>query len=271
MRKIKKKNKWTVLGSTSLAFALILVGYGVFTTQFQFGSSRDAKVEYSPPQVPSFRFQLDEVGPKMLKSDKYSIVVLGDSTGNQPWEWVHVFAQKLGDSGRRVKLLDWSTETSSYSTETMFGPKDAENEIEIWNGSVSGAPAVYSLENWNNMVPSTPDLYIINHGHNELDAFHAVDSIKKLVAKARPAGVAIIKQNPRTDDAAQRQETIVESIEQSFANASAGLIDVYSAFQAEPNISILLEENGFLPNSTGHQIWAESVWNSIGLAHNMPE
>lgn len=205
-----------------------------------------------------------------LASDRpFVITVLGDSTGNQPTEWVGLIAQRIADEyGRVVTMHNWSPDANRYVSDTVFGTAGA--PVVIWNGSAAGKTAQYSIEWFSTLSPEASNLTIINHGHNSPLA--ASDGIKQLTDMAYAEGtdeVAIVLQNPRADkpDRAALEAETFKQIGQRFGDPTSptDVIDVFSAFPTDDSLRDLLEQDGIHPNQAGQQLWADTVASALGL------
>lgn len=203
----------------------------------------------------------------------WTMTVLGDSTGNGGDEWVYLLARQISDQyDRPVTIHDWSIDTNKYVGATAVGA-GRNAPITIWNGSASGKGADYTLANLGTMAPATPDLVIISHGHNEQTTVAARNDVAQLVQqvidlwKGR-AAAALILQNPRLDEAADRQVAVIGELRTvAAANPKMLTIDVFKAFSAQPDLASLLNPSDrFHPDAAGEQLWAETVAAALGVS-----
>ncbi|MEX5237808.1 SGNH/GDSL hydrolase family protein [Kocuria arenosa] len=203
------------------------------------------------------------------------MAVLGDSTGNEDSEWVHLLTLALAEkTGRPAEVHTWSVDTESYGMPKKY-TGDGE-PIIVWNASAPGKHTGYSLDHCHDMVPQRPDMLIVNHGHNQADARDTSEEVQSIANWARtswrqPPALAVTLQNPRTDALADEHARIVARLRQDVpAQGAAILIDVFSAFEASHDVSALLRPDGFHPSDAGETLWADVAWRSLGLHEVLP-
>ncbi|GGG04008.1 hypothetical protein GCM10007304_17670 [Rhodococcoides trifolii] len=218
----------------------------------------------APANIVGAKTDLAAIGQQMLGDQPFTMTVIGDSTGNQYAEWVYLLGRHLADLGRNVTVHDWSIDTNQYVSQQSFGPADGPPMV-IWNGSASGKPTQYSLDNWDAMVPEPTDFFMISHGHNELTGDQAVGGIGRILARTLPEPTAIVLQNPRLDENAQRQADIVAATRAQFATSDAAEVDVWAAFEQQGDIAPLLNDDRFHPSDAGEIIWANTVQQALGI------
>ena len=93
-----------------------------------------------------------------------TISVLGDSTGDEPGEWVDLWARDLSKRGT-VTLHFWDGATDDWKAHPTVYP-GPDRPITVWNGSRSGASYAYPLEHLDRIQPSKPSLTVLSFGHN---------------------------------------------------------------------------------------------------------
>lgn len=202
----------------------------------------------------------------VTSSDPLVVAVLGDSTGNDPFEWVALWANSLAVD-RAVTVHGWDDQTLAYGPETVLstvGP-----EVEIWNMSAPGRPAGYAVDMIRKAVPERPDLVIYNYGHNNTagDIGPGIELSMDAIRSLHGGGVesVLIAQNPSVTDLAERQEETVWRVS-SFVGPvlDAPVIDVFGAF-AEADVPVRrLLLDGTHPNEEGQQLWADTVTDALG-------
>lgn len=112
------------------------------------------------------------------------MTLLGNSTGNDPTEWVQAITRRLAEeTGRPATISTWNPEDEGYGPPTELSGEG--KPIIVWNGSTSSEGAKYSLDHIENMAPGRPNLLVINHGHNLWDARRASTEMRHLVEWAR--------------------------------------------------------------------------------------
>lgn len=201
-----------------------------------------------------------------------SILVAGDSTGDEADEWVYRLGlalevrypeftvyYRLWDRKRRA----WPSEPEVLQYGTSPGAV-----LDIWNLSVSGAGVNYGR----GYLPSAvrqlrPDLVFLSYGHNEgaeTDRFRW--SMQSLVDELRlespSTEIALIAQNPSLGDSYQGQRRD----ELAFLSSRDGVdfIDVYNAFEATGNPAAYLLDDGIHPNGAGQSLWLQAILDRLG-------
>ncbi|MDO0978180.1 SGNH/GDSL hydrolase family protein [Mycolicibacterium frederiksbergense] len=226
------------------------------------GCSREVPAYVSPET------DITTIAAALRGDQPYVVSILGDSTGNNRDEWVHLVARRIARTyGRPVTVHDWKTEQDEYTSKVVYDGPGA--PVTVWNGSGSGKSAQYSLQWYAQMAPQQVDLTIISHSHNHPS--DAVNGIEQLVKTAgnnsvRGGAVVIVLQNPRLDDAANSQQQAVNKLRELYDNPARGvvLVDVNTAFR-NGDLQALLLPDGAHPNPIGSQLWADTVWKSMQL------
>ncbi len=203
----------------------------------------------------------------LLRRDEPLVVAaLGDSTGNETWEWVYEWARLLAET-RPVTVLSWDERTE----DGYVGPRvlsqsgdGAGGPVVIYSGHRSGARVEYVVDRLDRLLPERPDLVILNFGHNN-SAEDVTDQLGEalaaLRAKAGPdVPVVLTLQQPQQGDA----NAEVRGLVQAFA-VEHGLVsvDVARAFEDSGDPQALLAD-AVHPNQAGATVWAEAVARTLG-------
>lgn len=221
---------------------------------------------YTDPGRPPF--DAVTVSQALRSNQPYVISVLGDSTGNNRGEWVHLVSERIARVfNRPVMVHDWNIDTNAYATDTTYPGAGA--PVTVWNGSGAGKPAQYSAQWYPQMAPQPVNLTFVNHSHNRTR--DAVPGVEHLVdtayANTLPGGgVVVILQNPRTDDRADAGQQAIDELRGVYSVPKTGvvLVDVNSAF-TRGDVPALLRPDGVHPNEQGSQVWADTVVNALRL------
>lgn len=198
------------------------------------------------------------------------ITVLGDSTGNDGDEWVAALARTISDEkGRTVVYNAWDALTATYKAPLTFGAGLSEQPVTVWNGSAAGKGPYYSKMNLPAIAPQASDVLIVSHGHNFTDAVSGPAKESQLIDVtaaqwAVPPAVAVVIQNPTTT-AAEAQANKLDAVAATFADTGYTVIDVASAFRAQPDLAPLLQTDGVHPSAAGQAIWSATVSAALGL------
>lgn len=209
----------------------------------------------------------------LTSAEPYTVLVLGDSTGNNTDEWVHRIGKRIAANYQRaVTIHDWSDTVNGYITTTAYGDP-GQPPVTIWNGSAAGKGPSYSESYYASMAPERADLTLINHGHNG-EAKDIVSGDERLIQLIKEAGtpdavIAVMLQNPRVDSPAKADmlQRGVNLLRQRFGGARSGvtLIDVHSAFPHDAGLTAYLRPDGIHPNERGQQLWADTVAAALQL------
>lgn len=228
---------------------------------------------YTPPSTTAVDssqhppFNPARVGQALESNRPYVISILGDSTGNDPGEWVDLIAQRISVAYRRtVTVHDWNDDSSSYNPPRTYG---AGAPVTVWNASARGKGPEYSRQWYKMMAPDPVDLTIVNHSHNSLE--RSIPGIAELVriayANTEPGGgVAVVLQNPRTDQFAVRGQVTTDDLRRIYSDPNKGVvvIDVNAAFRGR-DLATLLKPDGLHPTESGSQLWADTVASAMQL------
>lgn len=201
----------------------------------------------------------------------FVVAVIGDSTGNQPGEWVDVAFRELSeDLDRPLIQHPWDVLTASYLPEIRSNEDAASAPLIVWNGSASGKTGQYSLAHFDTLVPVHPDIVIFNHGLNNVPEPQSVGpQLTALVAEIErywpeSVGYAAILENPRFDDWAAQHTTVIHNVTSWLAeNQSVRAIDVHSAYLAAANPQLLLLPDLLHPSPTGSAVTAATVLDAL--------
>ncbi|MET0888219.1 MAG: SGNH/GDSL hydrolase family protein [Mycetocola sp.] len=200
-------------------------------------------------------------------SRPFVVTVIGDSTGDQPGEWVDVAFRQLSEElDRPLVQHPWDLLTQSYLPEITSNEDAASAPIIVWNGSASGKTGAYSLAHFDTMVPAQPDLVIFNHGLNNVPKPETVaPELTALVAEVErywPAsvGYAAILENPRFDDWAAAHAAVLDNVGSWLAeNQAIRAIDVHAAYTAAASPETLLLPDLLHPSPAGSALTAATV------------
>jgi lysophospholipase L1-like esterase len=205
-----------------------------------------------------------------------SIVVAGDSTGDEDDEWVYLLALDLARRypGYRVEYYLWNKRSGWPSTPREIQPgAPGTHAINIWNMSVSGTTEDYALNYAErSIVPIQPDLLLISYGHNDgtdTERFRwGIQSLVQTVAAGSPrTEIGLIAQNPETGNTYQQARAaelalLAEQLDLAF-------VDVLGAFEATGNPDAYLRD-GIHPTPGASYLWEQTVFASMGAGAGKP-
>lgn len=273
----KKAANISIIGLS--AVLALGIGYAVVGQEHVDAEAADAYIPAVAPSVQSAPTEFAPTGQALEQlrdsEEQWTLAVLGDSTGDESDEWVHILTKRLAEeTGRPAVIHDWSIDDERYDDTTEIRGKG--EPIVVWNGSAHGQTAVYSLRHRSDMVPERPDMVIISHGHNHQDSAAAVDEIGNLARWARttwqePPALAVTFQNPRLDNFENRQNATVGNLRKAWANKqNAATIDVFAAYRDTGDPAGLLDSDRLHPNDDGEQLWADTAWEALSLDEYTP-
>lgn len=204
---------------------------------------------------------------KILEEDTgdATIVVLGDSTGNQTFEWVYVYSGLLAAKypNFTVEYYLWNVAGEVFDAAETLQTGSGSNTLKIYNSSIAGAkPIVHLADNFAPQITDiSPDLVIISHGHNCTDSnrtYYQLSSLTESILEALPdTPIILTAQNPHTDTTLM--DSITGSVRELAASKGYGVLDVHNVFKlADPTYSNLYTDTVH-PNATGYSIWAAYV------------
>lgn len=209
-------------------------------------TARATAAPKAPPSLRTFRTAV---------ADARTILVIGDSTGDGPGEWVDLWAQDLGGS-REVTLHNWEVGAQDFSASPLvYGFGQA---LDLWNLSSPdiGADPAQQLGS----VPTTPGAVILNVGHDR-DPSSLRRTIRTTTAAIADrwgeVPCAWVLQNPATQDA-DRQEAAVDVVRALATKQRVPVIDVHRAFRRADDLGALLAD-GTRPSPTGSRLWADTM------------
>ena len=193
------------------------------------------------------------------------VAALGDSTGNETWEWVYGWARLLAQV-RPVTVLSWNEWTEEgYIEPRVLSQAGGEvgGEVVIYSGHQSGAQVDYVVEHLEELLPQVPDLVVLNFGHNNSVADvgpqleETLAALRTVVDEDVP--VVLTLQQPQQDDANADVRALVRAFAQE---KGLGVIDVAAAFEETGDPEQLLADEVH-PDADGAALWAETVARTL--------
>ena len=131
------------------------------------------------------------------------LTILGDSTGNETTEWVYLVTQWLATRYPKytVTYRLYNDVSKTYDAVVTIQTGSVPRTLSVYNGSVSGTDAAYSVTNFATQVPVAPTLFIINFSHNgggSTDYRPVMYALTRLINDEHPqAGIVLTAQNPQ--------------------------------------------------------------------------
>ena len=187
-----------------------------------------------------------------LAGEDPRVLVLGDSTGDGPDEWVRMWAESEG-----LYVSNW--QEGYYA--------GASEETRLWNASMQDeATADDALEQWDTVRPDNdPDVVLLSYGHYDDSGDEATESLAKLHEQLEEdlpdAKVVVVLQNPEADDA---NAPVREAIGTWAKGAGLPTIDVAAAFEESDLSADDLRLTEKQPSEAGQELWVETVQEALG-------
>jgi lysophospholipase L1-like esterase len=207
-----------------------------------------------------------------------NIVVVGDSTGDEPDEWVFLLTLELARlyPGYSVNYYLWNRRSPGWPSIPWVIQQGApgNHALNIWNMSVSGSRENYGLTYAESViVPKEPDLLFVSYGHNDGDdtvRFRwGIQSLVETVAAQSPqTEILLIAQNPETGNSYQQAHAA--ELAQLASEEHVGLVDVLGAFEATGDPSAYVRD-GMHPTVGGSYLWMNTVLAALRRAAAAPD
>ena len=240
----------------------------------------NSSTKYAHPQLANFLNNL------LLGSRNMSILIVGDSTSNDPNELGRQYglwlAAKYPTYTVRYRLFDNVTTFNYAASSSLNAGTTAGLYIDIWNFSIGGSVPQLILGNLtkgamdiinNNIytdVSNIVDLIIYNHGHNllSIDSYYNTmnrlsESIETVTMLHPDAGVIVVKQNPNRDD--NLSYTMIKAVEEYARKRGYAVANVWDKFIAFGKASSLYFDNihpsgvGNVPYPSGQDLMLQAV------------
>lgn len=196
---------------------------------------------------------------------KWTLNVLGDSTGNDSNEYVFLLAEQLSAIYDRPVLMHrWLD--GKYAPAVRIG-EGVNAPIHIWNGSVPGTTGEYALDHMEAMAVKSADLVILNYGHNYKGGWNAetvtLHLVKAVDEQIQPKAMLFMFQNPQNPET-PGPLAAATTIRGMVTAGKYEAVDVYKAFKDTGNVPSLMLDS-IHPNPAGSKVWADAVAKRLSL------
>lgn len=190
------------------------------------------------------------------------LLMIGDSTGDESWEWVRLFFEGLAEKnpGAAFHYRLWQDASQTWDTPIIIGA--GARTVTIWNASVPGSTTQYWLAaRFTPAIAAIPaDLVLISLGHNEGSGTtyswswraRYLALTESLRAQKPTATLVLVGQNPARANNWQAERIAV--YKEIAARQGYGFIDAHAAFiEAGGDLTI----DGIHPSPAGARLWAD--------------
>lgn len=198
--------------------------------------------------------------------------ILGDSTGNETYEWAYRLSVWLGQKFPAYTVLYrlWNDTNQSYDAATTLQTGTGAQTLTIYNGSVPGMGYNYPFAStvpatrFNLMLPVTPTAVIISYGYNSATADYRKQQLElaSWVLGNHPGTEYVLTaQPPMATGAAGAadQLTRMQDTRNLAAQERWGLIDVTQRFIDYGNYDTLINVDTIHPLVAGQDMWVEEL------------
>jgi hypothetical protein len=209
-----------------------------------------------------------------LRRGKASAVlnILGDSTGNETFEWAYRLSVWLGQQFPAYTVLYrlWDDTAQAYGTATTLQTGTGAQTLTVYNGSVPGMGynypfgSVVPATRFNLMLPVSPTAVIISYGYNSATADYrkAQLELASWVLGNFPGTEYVLTSQPpmaTTAGGAANQLTRMQDTRNLAAQERWGLIDVTQRFLDYGNYDALINADTVHPLVAGQDMWVEEL------------
>ncbi|QQB63381.1 SGNH/GDSL hydrolase family protein [Kytococcus sedentarius] len=191
-------------------------------------------------------------------ADDVTLLVVGDSTGDERTEWVALWAARMAGEGAEVTYRDWVPGEERW-TDDPLTLGDGDRHVTIVNASQAGARPAYPLAR--RLLPDAADLVLVSFGHNgtrEQEVAEMRQLLDRLAQDYPDAPVGVIAQNPALGGSVEHSRANREAVEQVARARDLPVIDVHGAFVDHGDVESLLVDD-LHPSDAGSRLWAETV------------
>jgi hypothetical protein len=201
-----------------------------------------------------------------------SILFVGDSTGNESTEWIHLAMVEIAQQHPTLTAIDhiWNADLEEWREARRMQEGTGDATLDIWNFSASGATTAYGLGARYPLLATAPEQIVVSLGKNEGDPTSGavrgqlLSLTESLAADLPDAAITLVLQPPDRDDDRMGQ---VRDVYREIADERGyGVIDAYQAFVAAPDLASLFKPDGIHPTTAeddparnGSQLWADAA------------
>ena len=201
-----------------------------------------------------------------------TLVILGDSTGNETTEWVYRLGEWLAleFSAYTVNYRLWNDGTQAYASAVSLQTGTGSKTLTIYNCSVSGAGFDYPiggaapLTRFKAIIPTEPTAVIASFGYNSTGPTYRAQTFtlgKWVLGNFPGIEYIVTAQPPKATGNADAADDLLRSADVRLIAAQEGwgLIDATQPFLNYGAYNALIHVDEIHPNATGMALWLDAV------------
>ncbi len=194
-----------------------------------------------------------------------SILVMGDGSGNEPDEWVYLWAHDHLAANRQVKYHAWNTDSSRWGKAVTTGKGAA---TTVWNASKT-SPDLAKEAKRLSAVWHPSDAVILSYGHrgDPKTIASQLDDMRKAVKAKNPQAIVLVMiQNPDPVATQYNQADTTKAVKAWAKKRDLDTVNIYDAFVNDPAPRYSLVEFDGSPTPLGSALWARTFAEAIAHA-----
>ena len=194
-----------------------------------------------------------------------SILVIGDGSGNESDEWVHLWATEHLAASRKVTYKTWDPNRSAWKSDGSTGTGAT---VTVWNASMT-APSLSTEHDRVAEVWQAADVVILSYGHrNPANSIGSkLTAIRKAIkAQDETANILVMIQNPDPVAIEQTQRETTQAVKKWAHDLDLDTVNIYDAFISDPAPRYELVEPDGSPSPIGSALWAKTFASLLASA-----
>ena len=201
----------------------------------------------------------------LKRDDPVSVLVMGDGSGNDPDEWVYLWAHDHLAADRQVKYHAWNADSSRWGKAVTTGKGSA---TTVWNAS-KASPDLTKEAKRLSTEWHPAEVVILSYGHrgdpktitSQLD-----DTRKAVAAKNERAIVLVMIQNPDPVATQSNQADTTKAVKAWAKKRHLDTVNIYDAFVNDSAPRYTLVESDGSPTPAGSALWARTFAQAVKSA-----
>jgi hypothetical protein len=207
-----------------------------------------------------------------------SLVVCGDSTGNETNEWVYLAVLSIASEFPTHSVIYrlWNDGSQAYDSPVTVQTGSGARTLSVYNASVPGASAAYVYDEsvvdtrLAAIMPVPPTQIILSYGYNWTAPeyrFEILKAVRAVRGRQPLADIILVSQPPRAvgaDNEANNSARAAD-VRAVAAQERLGLIDAHQAFIDYGNYSadLISGVDGIHPTDLGQEVWVAEALKTL--------